>query len=134
LNAVNTNMKYYEYRYYIRLIPVLNTINTIKFVILLLCYISQIATGVPCSEYPRTIMQYGPILITIRRNLTCFRPGQSLDVLGRCKISSINRRDNTNQFKQHFNICENVITDGSHQMLQHRVTSYFVQMLSFDGF
>jgi hypothetical protein len=49
---------------------------------LLLCCISQIATGVPYSESPRTIIQAGPILIKIRRNLTCFRPVQSFDLLG----------------------------------------------------
>jgi hypothetical protein len=45
----------------------------------------------PYSESPRKICQSGPILIKIRCNLTCFRPVQSLDVLGWCKISSINQ-------------------------------------------
>jgi hypothetical protein len=48
---------------------------------LLLCNISQIATG-PYSESPRNKSQSGPILINIQRNLTCFRPVQSCDLLG----------------------------------------------------
>jgi hypothetical protein len=44
----------------------------IKFAILRLCNISQIATGVPYSESLRTI--FGPILVNIRRNLTDFQP------------------------------------------------------------
>jgi hypothetical protein len=54
----------------------------IKCVILLLCNISQIATGVPYSEFPRRIFQSEPILITFGCNLTCFRPVQSFDLLG----------------------------------------------------
>jgi hypothetical protein len=50
--------------------------------ILLLCNISQIATGVPYSESPRNIVQSGPILIKIKCNLTCFRPVQNFDLLG----------------------------------------------------
>jgi hypothetical protein len=49
---------------------------------LLLCNMSQIATGVPYSESPRNKSQSGPIHINIQRNLTCFRPVQSCDLLG----------------------------------------------------
>jgi hypothetical protein len=49
---------------------------------LLLCNISQIATGVPYSEYPRQKVQIAPILINIGRNFTCFGPVQSFDFLG----------------------------------------------------
>jgi hypothetical protein len=35
---------------------------------------SQIATGVPYSESHRKKVGSGPILIKLRRNLTCFRP------------------------------------------------------------
>jgi hypothetical protein len=48
---------------------------------LLLCYISQIATGVPCSESPRNKSQIAPILIKRGCNLTCFGPVQSFNVL-----------------------------------------------------
>ena len=60
----------------------LNTINTDQKHVLLLCNISQIATGVQYSESPRTKLQSGPILIEIRRNLTLFKTVQSFDVLG----------------------------------------------------
>jgi hypothetical protein len=51
-------------------------------VFLLLCNISQIATGVPYSESPRNKTQIAPILINIGCNLTCFGPVQSFDLLG----------------------------------------------------
>jgi hypothetical protein len=56
--------------------------------ILLLCNISHIATGVPYPESPRNIFQSGPILIKIRCNLTCFRQVQSFDLLGWGSMSS----------------------------------------------
>jgi hypothetical protein len=49
---------------------------------------SQIAVGVPCTEYPRTIFQSGPVLINIRWNLTCFGPIRSVDLLGWGSMSS----------------------------------------------
>jgi hypothetical protein len=70
------------------LIPILNAINTDLFLFFLLCNISQIATGVPYSEYPRNRSQSGPILINIRCNLTCFGPVQSVDLLGWGSMSS----------------------------------------------
>jgi hypothetical protein len=48
---------------------------------LLLCNISQIATGLPYSESPRKKSQIPLILIKIGCNLTCFGPVQSFDVL-----------------------------------------------------
>jgi hypothetical protein len=48
---------------------------------LVLCNISQIATGVPYSESLRTNAQIAPILIKIGCDLTCFGPVQSFDVL-----------------------------------------------------
>jgi hypothetical protein len=50
--------------------------------IMALCNISQIATGMPYSESPRTIFQSGPILIKIGCNLTCFGPVQSFYIVG----------------------------------------------------
>jgi hypothetical protein len=50
-------------------------------VFLLLCNISQIATGVPYSESLRKKAQGAPILVKIGCNLTCFGPVQSFDVL-----------------------------------------------------
>jgi hypothetical protein len=52
-----------------------------RWCFLLLCYISQIATGVPYSESPRKKTQIAPILIKIGRNLTCFGPVHSFDIL-----------------------------------------------------
>jgi hypothetical protein len=71
----------------------LNTINTVLFVVvvygflvvgvfLLLCNISEIATGVPYSESLRKKAQTAPTLITIGCNLTCFGPVQSFALLG----------------------------------------------------
>jgi hypothetical protein len=45
---------------------------------LLLCNISQIATGMPYSESPRNKSQSRPIFIKIRLNLTCFGIVQSV--------------------------------------------------------
>jgi hypothetical protein len=55
----------------------------------------------PYSESPRKIVQSGPILIKIRCNSTCVRPVQSCDLLGWCKISSINRLMGKNMVKNH---------------------------------
>jgi hypothetical protein len=52
------------------------------FDMMLLCNISQIATGVPYSESPRTKSQSAQILIKFRRNSTCFRPVQSCHLFG----------------------------------------------------
>jgi hypothetical protein len=49
---------------------------------LLLCNISQIATGVLYSESPRKKAQSALILINIGCDLTCFGPVQSFDLLG----------------------------------------------------
>jgi hypothetical protein len=49
---------------------------------LLVFNISQIATGLPYSESPRTIVRSGPILINFRCKLICFRPDQCFDFLG----------------------------------------------------
>jgi hypothetical protein len=56
---------------------------------LLLCNISQIATGLPYSEYPRQTVRCGPSLIKLRCNLTCFRPVQSFDGLGSSPHSAV---------------------------------------------
>jgi hypothetical protein len=53
-----------------------------RFFIVPLCNISQIATGMLYSESPRKKPQPAPILINIGRNLTCFGPDQSFDLLG----------------------------------------------------
>jgi hypothetical protein len=62
---MNTDTKYYQY-----------------IVLLILCNISQIATGVPYSESPRKKSQSATTLVNIGCNLTCFRPVQSVDLLG----------------------------------------------------
>jgi hypothetical protein len=88
MRIVNTDTKYDWY--YILLIPILNTINTVislvlfvSWCFLLLCNISQIATGVPYSESPRKKAQSAPIcFINIGCNLTCFGPVQRFDLLG----------------------------------------------------
>ena len=75
-NIINTDTKYYQCS-----LCFLSTTNT-GFYMLPLCNISQIATGVPYSESLRNKSQSGPILINIRRNLTCFRPVRSFHLLG----------------------------------------------------
>jgi hypothetical protein len=49
---------------------------------LLVCNVSQIATGLPYSESQRQPVRFGQILINIRWNLICFRPVHCFDLLG----------------------------------------------------
>jgi hypothetical protein len=85
--------EYYYYCYYfvLRLLFVFFKLfiqmlkHTLVFVcrcFLLLYNISQIATGVPYSESPRKNVQIALILIEIGRDLICFGPVQSFDLLG----------------------------------------------------
>jgi hypothetical protein len=75
---INTDTKYNQYSF-----CVCSVFHGFVFVgvFLLLCNISQIATGVPYSESLRKKAQTAPIRIKIGRNLTCFGPVQSFDVL-----------------------------------------------------
>jgi hypothetical protein len=74
----------FDYYYYCFLIIYIDAQKMCAVVcrwFLLLCTISQIATGVPYSESRRKKAQIAPILVKIGCNLTCFGPVQSFDVL-----------------------------------------------------
>jgi hypothetical protein len=62
-------------------VVVVVVVVAVKLVFLLLCSISQIATGVPYSTSLRKTVESGPILTNIRFNVTCFIPVRSFDLL-----------------------------------------------------
>jgi hypothetical protein len=74
---IDTDTKYNQYSYFLVVFYMFLFVS-----VLILCNISQIATGVPYSESLRKKAQIAPILINIGRSVTCFRPVQSFDLLG----------------------------------------------------